>query len=273
MRYALAVAVLISGVAVGQELPRDTNELTTLTVKQAKALAERKGGLDLDSLTTLSDEVAHVLSQHKGNLSLNGLAALSGESARALAQHEGLILSLDGLSTLSDEAAVELAQYRGRRLVLNGLENLSDKAAEALQQLPDVELPGRFRWTPVGKGSVIQVEYARMMVPQHRDVFLPLQKWQALAPGAADVLCRHRGPGMNLSDVSRIGVRDATALAKYEGTLGLDGLTSLSDEAASSLATYKGRRLSLGGLATLSDEAAAALRANPKIDLPAKFKR
>jgi hypothetical protein len=61
MRYVLAVAVLMAGVASGQELPEDTNEIKALTVEQAQALAQHKGGLSLDGLTTLSDEAAAAL--------------------------------------------------------------------------------------------------------------------------------------------------------------------------------------------------------------------
>ena len=84
MRCLLAVAVLITGVAVGQELPKDTNEIKTLTVQQAKALAQHKGYLSLDGLTSLTDAAAKALSQHEGDLSLDGLTTLSDEQAKAL---------------------------------------------------------------------------------------------------------------------------------------------------------------------------------------------
>ena len=61
MRCVLAVAVLCAGVAVGQELPKDTNEIKTLTVDQAKELSTHRGWLYLNGLTTLSDEAAKAL--------------------------------------------------------------------------------------------------------------------------------------------------------------------------------------------------------------------
>ncbi len=84
MRYVLAVAVLCAGVAVGQELPRYWNEIKTLTVEQAKALAQREGTLYLNGLKSLSPEAAKALAQHKGTLELNGLTTLSDEAAKAL---------------------------------------------------------------------------------------------------------------------------------------------------------------------------------------------
>ena len=59
-------------------------------------------------------------------------------------------------------------------------------------------------------------------------------------------------------------------MAKHEGRLYLNGLTTLSEKAAEALAKHEGD-LSLGGLTTLSAEAAAALKANPSIGLPDEF--
>jgi hypothetical protein len=84
MRCVLAVAVLCAGVAVGQELPKDTNEIKTLTVDQAKELSTHKGWLSLNGLTTLSPEAAKALAEHEGGLSLDGLTTLSDEAAKAL---------------------------------------------------------------------------------------------------------------------------------------------------------------------------------------------
>ena len=48
MRYVLAAALLISGVAVAQELLKPTNDIETLTVEQAKALAQQEDYLSFD---------------------------------------------------------------------------------------------------------------------------------------------------------------------------------------------------------------------------------
>lgn len=63
----------------------------------------------------------------------------------------------------------------------------------------------------------------------------------------------------------------AETLAKTEGFLWLDGLTTLSDTQAAALAKHRGT-LVLEGLIRLSDNAAEILRANPKIRLPDAFR-
>jgi len=60
--------------------------------------------------------------------------------------------------------------------------------------------------------------------------------------------------------LKRLGKLEAAeALAKHQGQLSLDGLTTLSDKAADALAGYKGVILSLRGLESLEYAAAAAL--------------
>ena len=91
MRFgAWILMAALCGVAVAADgLPQDTNEIKSLTVEQAKALAQHKGSLSLNGLTTLSVEAAKALAQHKGDLDLNGLTTLSVEVAMALALHNG----------------------------------------------------------------------------------------------------------------------------------------------------------------------------------------
>ena len=149
-RLLLVCASLLLGplMAMADELPKDTNEIESLTVEQARKLAETFPGvviqvtvaketlewsncLPLNGLKKLDSDVAQALAGYsKGPLVLNGLTSLSDEAAKALAQHKGS-LYLNGLTTLSDEAATALAQYEGR-LELNGLTTLSAEAATAL---------------------------------------------------------------------------------------------------------------------------------------------
>ncbi len=84
MRFvALILMAALCGVTcVPDELPKDTNEIKTLTVEQAKALAQHKYELSLNGLTTLSDEAAKVLAKHEGVLYLEGPTTLSGEAAK-----------------------------------------------------------------------------------------------------------------------------------------------------------------------------------------------
>lgn len=57
MRHAVWIvsAVLCGIAASADEFPQNTNEIKSLTVDQAKALAQRKWALSLDGLTTVSD--------------------------------------------------------------------------------------------------------------------------------------------------------------------------------------------------------------------------
>jgi hypothetical protein len=98
-----------------RRLSRYAHDLTTLSIEDAKVLANQNGDLSLRSLVELSDEAAAVLAHRKGHLYLDGLTNLSDEAAKALAQCEGGV-SLDGLTTLSDEAAKALWANRNTRL-------------------------------------------------------------------------------------------------------------------------------------------------------------
>ena len=63
MRFlAWILMAALCGVAVAADgLPKDTNEIKSLTVEQAKALAQQKGSLRLNGLTTLSAKAAAAL--------------------------------------------------------------------------------------------------------------------------------------------------------------------------------------------------------------------
>jgi len=86
------LALRLVGMAVGQKLPKDTNQIRALTVAQAEALAQHLDDLSLDGLKSLSDEAAKALAQHQGHLHLVGLLTLSDEAARALIAHPRISL-------------------------------------------------------------------------------------------------------------------------------------------------------------------------------------
>jgi hypothetical protein len=90
MRYT--VAVLCAGVAVGQELPKNTDKIETLTQETAYRLAKHEGVLSLNGLTTISDKAAYPLAMHEGRLHLNGLTTLSDEAAKALRANPEIVL-------------------------------------------------------------------------------------------------------------------------------------------------------------------------------------
>lgn len=74
----------------------------------------------------------------------------------------------------------------------------------------------------------------------------------------ATTLAQDRSGRLLLDGVTSLSPEAAKELAKHDGWLSLNGLTSLSDEAAAALGQHKGQ-LHLDGLTELSDEAAKAL--------------
>jgi hypothetical protein len=77
---AWIVAVALYGlVAEADGLPAKPNEIKTLTVEQAKALARQNGQVFLLSLTAVSDEAAEALARHDGPLFSQ--ASMSAEAA------------------------------------------------------------------------------------------------------------------------------------------------------------------------------------------------
>lgn len=74
MRWMIIVACLACcGVGFADELSENTNEIKTLTVEQAEALAKCQGWLSLSGLTEISTEVAKALAKNGGGVSLFSL--------------------------------------------------------------------------------------------------------------------------------------------------------------------------------------------------------
>jgi mono/diheme cytochrome c family protein len=249
--------------------------LTTLSPVAARAFLKRKGGspssqLHFDGLTTLAPEAAAALVEmhgHNWNGRLPAFKTVPNEVARALAKEGGALRAMPGLTTISSEAAKALvpriggelpelqsltpevakvlAQARGH-LVLNGLTSLSDESAQALtekaQNRGNLYLNGLTEITPAT---------ARLICQREGDLYLnglktiPVEVLQALA--------EHKSPGYARPIVY------------------LDGLSSLSDEAAAVLATWEKWSGELPALTGLSDKSAAALAASRKFkgSLPA----
>ncbi|MBM3997685.1 MAG: DUF1588 domain-containing protein [Planctomycetes bacterium] len=206
------------------------NGLTTLSPEAAKELARFDGWLSLNGLASLSDEVADALGQHKGHLHLDGLTKIADAAAKALARHNGE-LSLKRLTSLSDEAATALAKHSGGRLYLNGVKALSTDAAKALAQR---------------KGGG----------PSNKVCLDGLESLTALGAAALAESHGHNWDG-RLPAMKTIPEDVARALAKRQGGLSLEGLTSLSDESAKALGGKLGG--SFPRLTSLSVEAAKAI--------------
>lgn len=112
------------------------NGLTTVTVDEARTLAQVACyRLEL-SLTSLPDAIAKILGQREGHLTLDKLPTISDAAAAELAKIGG-DLSLNGLTTLSDKAAKSLSKHAGSSLYLDGLASLSQAACVMLSKKLD----------------------------------------------------------------------------------------------------------------------------------------
>jgi hypothetical protein len=142
--------------ALADELPKDTNQIESLTPDQAKKLAAEFPGvwvvidpsttymrrsLPLNGLNSLDAETATALAAYpEGPLLLDGLTTLDAATAKTLAQLKNEALSLNGLTTLDAATAKTLAEFKGSRLSLNGLTALDADTATALAEFKGQEL-------------------------------------------------------------------------------------------------------------------------------------
>jgi hypothetical protein len=214
------------------------NGLKTLAPDVAKELARHEGWLSLNGLTSLSNETAEVLGQHKGFLHLDGLTKISDEAAKALTRHNGE-LSLNGLTSLSNEAAGAFASHSGGRLYLKGVTSLSAEAIEALAQ--------RKAGVPAKKGSG----------PSRQ---VRLDGLTSLSAEAAAALAQTTGQFWDgrLPAMKTLPDDVARELAKRQGRFSFEGLTTISDEAATALqGKLDGDLRSLTSLSVVSGKAIA----------------
>jgi hypothetical protein len=124
--------------------------------------------------------------------------------------------------------AVELAKFRGESISLKCLKVISDTTAAALASYRGKLFLGRHNSVPKG--------LERHFMSRDRDQ-RELNKLTTLSQEVAHGIA-------HLSDAL---------------VLELNGLSSLSEDAASELATHRGLAISLKGLKTIADEVAAAL--------------
>ena len=131
----LAAALIVSLVwlspsrALADELPKDTNQIESLTLEQAKKLAAEFPGV------TVAERVESMTSCTPGCLPLNGLKSLDAATAQALAGFEGGGLYLNGLTRLDVATAKALAEFKGRKLELNRPTTLDAATAKTLAAL------------------------------------------------------------------------------------------------------------------------------------------
>ena len=97
-------------------------------------------------------------------------------------------------------------------------------------------------------------------LPRTRADELPVEpnELKSLTPKQAKNLAQREGQVLYLNGLASLSEDAAKALAQYNGYMYLNGLTTLSDDAVKALAQHK-IGMSLDGLTTLSDEASEAL--------------
>ena len=262
--------------ARGHDAPLDYGGLTSLSVQQAAQLAKQFGELSLPSLHTITPEAAEalVVSNGRRRLVLSGLTELSPDVATHLSRVQGE-LRLDGLQSLPEEVAAELSKCRDD-LSLNGVLRLSPAAARRLAQHEShLYLNGL---------SELDEQSALELAPHSFD--LHLNGLKSLTPAAAIGLATKKGSlfmngathlssesigaiagpkrwELHLDGIRELTPRDAAALAEglRQGgpLLSLNGVTSLSEDVARTLAFYRGSRLRLNGVRTIPVSVAEAL--------------
>jgi beta-lactamase regulating signal transducer with metallopeptidase domain len=266
----------------------DLAGLATFTPAAAAALANYKGRvLNLAGLETLDAGTATALVPFQGELFLNGLTALDARAARALAASKASFLHLEGLTTLAPDAAEALAGFP-RGACFRSLKHLTAAAAELQVRAPQNK--GLFNFGLESSVSALDPEAARIMVGYASQnlgsipsaATLRYNGLTTLSPDVARELSKFSGGGLKLDGVTAIDADTARALAGFHkdgceapdrkecagansscphctASLSLNGLTTLSEEAARELATFEGQQLGLSGLPALSAGAAAAL--------------
>jgi hypothetical protein len=237
LQSLFVLALFVSGIPVcwnyglADELPKDTNEIETLTPQGAKDLVARFPGKDIE--VEIKGIFRHPAPQC---LPLNGLKTLDAETASALAAYGKAGLVLNGLETLDAATANALAGCKCQWLFLNGVTKLEADAARALSAFK-----GRWLW---------------------------LCGLTTLNVDTAKSLAAFKGKSLCLNGVTELDADVGKALAHFEGkTLYLAGLEKIDAETARALAGSTGRfSLSVPGLNAMDAAAAKALAANERWD-------
>jgi len=215
---------------------------------------------------------------NKDLLSLNGLEALTTENAWNLIRF-GSRLMLNGIRNMDDSVTCILFQYAGS-LYLDGVTTLCENGVKSAASLR-ASGGGEGRFSLMGLHSLspsIFMLLQRICTHSHCYVILPChidamrnhppdtRRLSNLSTAMAEELAWYTAP-LRLDGLAEISDPAAQALAKHrepdhendeDYALYLNGLTALSERAASSLGPHQGY-LCLDGLAVLSPECARLL--------------
>lgn len=246
----LVFALLVAGMALGfatvrgDELPKDTNKIKSLTPEQARKLAEEFRGVHV-SVSISTDDVM--------------LPCRRGWSHG---------LPLQGITTLDPKTAKELARFKGNAILLTGLSSFDIDTAKSFTTFrSDVVVPEEVRKTFCTKNPLTP-ETALVWAVVARD---ELSRVPVLKVAIAKAFAEFKGHSLHLDGLTTLDVDTAKTIAEFKSDyLFLDGLTTLDAATTKALAEFKGRQIFLNGLTTLDAGAAKALAATEKWngDLP-----
>jgi hypothetical protein len=252
-------------------------EVEVLSADVAEAAAEFTDAITFTNLTQLNEAEAHILARHQGVLRFPALESLEPAVARALHKHEGFIdirylktLNTDSVRLLLElmkgrgiiqlpyveelhvEEALILAKHRGD-LQFHGLQSITEEVAEALSRLPGNLL--------LGKDVEVDVGVARHLSKVGCGLMLCTP---TLSDDVINVLAQSCYD-LSLDGLTSLSSNAASSLSSHVGELFLDSLTSITEEAATLLSRHKGS-VFLTGLSDNSKLSVATmevLRSNP----------
>lgn len=240
-----------------RELPLSLEEIRTRSLSPASELRVRAGTRDY-LLPRLDSPHAAAILAKCGGCDLSSVQVLASDAAGELAEFgqygfSECILSLDGLKHLSPDVAKALARAGGwASLSLNGVEQLPVDVARALTGVAGVGSSGGGFW--YGK---LSLDGVKELSPEAATALV----WH---PEGRESVCDH----LSLGGLGDLPVNLAAALAGLTGgLLSLNGLSTISEEAAEALARLANNksRASFKGLdwASLSENTRSLLSKIP----------
>lgn len=238
--------------------------VTDLPADVAAILAAHRGGLVLNRVATLTTAAATGLGRAPGPLELKGLESISADVAAALAGVGGE-LSLDGLGSIDRDVAVALAA-RGGPLSLLGLEDISRECA-AVFGAHSGKLSISLRGAAADDVEVLEGLAAR----DGGCLFLSFPVPQVLTIDMARALRRHRGE-LELFGVTAMSPEAASQLAtRCPGVLRLPSLQKLDAGVASAFSAWTGLVI-VTNAEDIEPGAFDVLRQSPRIKIPARWR-
>jgi hypothetical protein len=296
---SLLLAVLIMAAAPirearADELPKDTNKIESLTVEQAKRLADTfpgvpvgsedrfcACGLPLQSLKIVDADVAKALSGYRGNaILLTGLTTIDADVAEAFAGFRGTVFVPVAVQQEfirrnplnAKTACMHAALLKGD---LTSVTTLDAETAKALAGFKGYSLmlndltsldADTARALAEFQGGLLSLCRLRTLdaaaaraLAEFKGTCLALRGLDALDADTAKALARYNGGELLLDGLRTLDAATAKELVNFRGQLHLSGLTAVDADAAIGLAGCKAKTLCLSGLTTLSAAAAKAL--------------